>query len=70
MGSGVVAKDFPGGHPAQYCSRPLALSFGVLMGSGVVAKRAGITNGYDTRTSREVTQPSTALAHWRLASEF
>ncbi|CAI5971673.1 unnamed protein product [Closterium sp. NIES-64] len=32
--------------------------------------RARGINGYNTRTSREVTQPSTALAHRRLASEF
>ena len=27
-------------------------------------------SGFDTRTSREVTHPSTILAHWRLSAEF
>ena len=29
-------EDFSGGHPSQYYSRPCALNFGVLMGSGAL----------------------------------
>ena len=33
---GVQHKDFPGGHPSKYYSRPSTLSYGVQMGSGAL----------------------------------
>ena len=32
----VQQRDFPGGHPSQYYSRPSTLNCGVLMGSGAL----------------------------------
>ena len=32
----VQHKDFPGGHPSKYYSRPTTLNCGVLMGSGAL----------------------------------
>ena len=49
------ARDFPGGHPSQYCARK---------------EDDSKQKGCSTRTSREVTHPSTVLAQARLTAEF
>ncbi|KAK8540304.1 hypothetical protein V6N12_046591 [Hibiscus sabdariffa] len=62
--SGVQHEDFPGGHPSLYCTRPSTLNCGVQMGSSALVLEC------NTRTSKQVTHPSTTLAQARLTTEF
>ncbi|KAF1885760.1 hypothetical protein Lal_00008535 [Lupinus albus] len=65
MGSGALV---------LYYSRPSTLNCGVLMGSGALVLSVNATSRgkkrCNTRTSQEVTHPSTTLAQARLTAEF